>query len=100
VATEFVGGSITSLGLPETLKSTSGAPLSKAQFELVSGNLPLVNPHLRYLEQSSRGYGVLEASQSELKVTYKAVDALRRSTNARTIGRFRVARGNPRVQVL
>ncbi len=100
VATEFVGGSITSLGLPETLQDASGAPLSKQQFELISGNLPLVNPHLKYLEQSSRGYGVLEASPSELKVTYKAVDALRHSTSARTIGRFRVARGNPRVQVL
>ena len=62
VATEFVGGSITSLGVPETLQSASGAPLSKEQFLLVSNNLPLANPHLKYQEQSSRGYGVLEAS--------------------------------------
>ena len=100
VATEFVGGSITSLGVPETLESVSGAPLSKEQFLLVSNNLPLTNPHLKYQEQSSRGYGVLEASPSELKVTFKAVDAMRRTSATRTIGRFRVQRGNPRVEVL
>jgi len=100
VATEFVGGSITSLGVPETLESTTGAPLSKEQFQLISNNLPVTNPHLKYQEQSSRGYGVLEASPTELKVTFKAVDPLRRNSDARTIGRFRVGRGNPRVQVL
>ena len=100
VATEFVGGSITSLGIPEELKSASGAPLTPEQFLLVSENLPIANPHLKYQEQSSRGYGVLEASPSELKVTYKAVDALRRNSDTRVIGRFRVGRGDPHVQVL
>ena len=100
VATEFVGSSITSLGVPETLESASGAPLSKEQFLLVSNNLPLVNRHLKYQEQASRGYGVLEASRSELKVTYKAVDSQQRGSATRTIGRFRVARGDPHVQVL
>jgi alkaline phosphatase D len=100
VATEFVGGSITSLGIPETLESASGAPLTKEQFLLVSNNLPLTNPHLKYQEQSSRGYGVLEASPNELKVTFKGVDAKRRTSATRTIGRFRVRRGDPHVQVL
>ena len=87
-------------GCRRRCESASGAPLSKEQFLLVSNNLPLTNPHLKYQEQSSRGYGVLEASRSELKVTYKAVDALRHTSSTRTIGRFRVARGNPHVQVL
>ena len=100
VATEFVGGSITSKGVPETLESTTGLPLSKEQFLLLSNNLPAANPHLKYQEQASRGYGVLEASPSELKVTYKAVDPLSRSSATRTIGRFRVGRGDPHVQVL
>ncbi len=100
VATEFVGGSITSLGIPETLQSASGAPLPPEQLTLISNNLPLVNPHLKYQEQQSRGYAVLHASPDELRVEYKAVDALRRSSSTRSIGRFRVARGNPRVQVL
>ena len=33
-------------------------------------------------------------------VTFKGVDALDQNARARTIGRFRVAAGNPRVQVL
>ncbi len=100
VATEFVGGSISALGVAFELRDQTGAPLTDDQFLLVSNNLPLANPHLKYQEQSSRGYGVLEASPSELKVTYKAVDALRRSSDTRVIGRFRVGRGDPHVQVL
>jgi phosphodiesterase/alkaline phosphatase D-like protein len=100
VATEFVGGSITSLGVPETLRGASGAPLTNEQLLLISNNLPLTNPHLRYQEQSSRGYGVLEASPTELNVTFKAVDAKRHTSATRTIGRFKVQRGNPRVEVL
>ena len=66
VATEFVGGSITSLGVPETLQSATGAPLTKEQFLLISNNLPArqpapevpgaVEPRLR------RGRGVTRAS--------------------------------------
>jgi alkaline phosphatase D len=99
VATEFVGGSLTSLGIADAFKE--GAPaLSEDQIRLITENLRLANPHLRYEEQRSRGYGVLEASQSELKVEFKAVDALTRNSDARTIGRFRVASGSPRVEVL
>jgi alkaline phosphatase D len=100
VATEFVGGSLTSLGIPELVQGTSGLPLTPDQITTVTGQLRTVNPHLKYDEQESRGYGVLTASEGELRVEFKAVDALRRSTDARTIGSFRVARGEPRVQVL
>ncbi len=99
-ATEFVGGSITSLGIPELVKDTSGAPLTGEQITTLTGQLRTVNPHLKYDEQKSRGYGVLTATDSELRVEFKAVNALQRSTEARTIGSFRVARGEPRVQVL
>jgi alkaline phosphatase D len=101
VATEFVGGSITSLGIAEAVQEASTTALSPDQIRLFSESLtPLSNPHLRYQEQKSRGYGVLEASRSELKVEFKAVDALTRNSDARTIGRFRVASGSPRVEVL
>jgi len=100
VATEFVGGSVTSLGIPELVKDASGAPLTPAQITALSSQLRTTNPHLRYDEQQSRGYGVLTASANELRVEYKAVNALQRTTQARTIGAFRVGRGDPRVQVL
>ncbi len=101
VATEFVGGSITSFGIPETFQEQTGAPLSEEQFAAVTTNVKVNNPHLVYDEQVSRGYGLLEATSSEIKVEFKAVEAReRRSTDAETIGRFRVASGDPRVEVL
>ncbi len=38
-ATEFVGGSITSLGIPETVQGTTGAPLTTEQIVLLTNNL-------------------------------------------------------------
>ena len=99
VATEFVAGSITSLGIPEIVQD-AGAPLPADQVTLITGRLRETNPHLKYDEQRSRGYGVLTATEGELRFEFKAVNALERSTEARTIGSFRVARGEPRVQVL
>ena len=101
VATEFVGGSITSLGIPESVQGTTGVPLTPAQFELVTRNIKLVNPHLRYAEQRSRGYAVLEARPDGLNVAFRGVDATNRTPGPRrTIGRFHVPRGNPRVQLV
>ena len=99
-ATEFVGGSITSLGVPETVQGATGAPLSKEQILLLSNNLKTTNPHLKYTEQQSRGYGIVEASRDQLLVEFKGVDALNTGAGARSIGRFRVAAGQPNVQVL
>ena len=99
VATEFVGGSVTSLGIPETINGTTGAPLTKEQTEAITTNINIPNPHLKYDEQESRGYGILEATPAELRVEFKRVDARERSTEAQTIGKFRVQSGEPRVIV-
>ena len=100
VATEFVGGSITSLGIPETIQGTTGAPLTPAQTAAITTQIKVTNPHLKYDEQESRGYGLVEATPDELKVEFKAVNALEHSTEAQTIGSFRVKSGEPRVEVL
>jgi len=100
VATEFVGGSITSLGVPETVNGVTGVPLSREQTTLLTNNLLLTNPHLRYTQQTSRGYGVAEISRDQMLVTFKGVDALNPGAQPRTIGRFRVGAGSQRVQVL
>jgi alkaline phosphatase D len=100
LATEFVGGSITSLGIPESVASTSGA-LTPEQSLIVTRNIRTVNPHLRYDEQRSRGFGIVEARDGELLVRFLGVSARpARSTAANVIGRFRVAAGTPRVEVL
>jgi alkaline phosphatase D len=89
VATEFVGGSITSRGLdqfvnpPEPLE-----PLVRAS-----------NPHLHYAELSSHGYGIVETRPGELLVTYRAPATVATPTSPmRTLARFKVAAGDPRVQ--
>ena len=99
-ATEFVGGSVTSLGVPETVESTTGAPIPREQSTLLTNNLRTTNPHIKYTEQRSRGYGVLEARQGELLVEFKGVDAMSKGAAPRSLGRFRVASGSPRVEVL
>jgi alkaline phosphatase D len=100
VATEFVGGSITSLGIPETIGSTAGG-IPPEQAAIVTERVRVVNPHIKYDEQRSRGYGIVEARDRELAVRFLAVSARpERSTEARVIGRFRVASGSPRVEVL
>lgn len=101
VATEFVGGSVTSLGIREGLEGQSGAPISPQAFEALATGVRAANPHIKYDNLDDRGFGLLEATQDELKVQYKSVDATRRSsTESRVIGSFRVARGEPRVEEL
>lgn len=98
VATEFVGGSISSLGIPESVTSVTGIP-PDVVFQ-VTQNFRAANPHLKYDDQKRRGYGVVEARSDELRVQFRAVEALSRSTVAEDLARFRVARGTPRVEVL
>ena len=99
VATEFVGGSATSLGIREGLEGQSGAPISPQAFDALAAGVRAANPHIKYDNLEDRGYGLLEATQDELKVQYKAVDASRpSSTTSRVVGSFRVARGEPRVE--
>jgi alkaline phosphatase D len=96
VATEFVGGSVTSLGIREGLAG-QGVALGSAEFETLAATVRAANPHIKYDELESRGYGVVEASPAELKVAFKGVTATTRSTTARSLANFRVARGTANV---
>jgi len=93
VATEFVGGSVTSLGIGPTLG------LSDQQAAPLVNNATALNPHLRYANFADRGYGVLEARPDELRVEFKSPQTTQQPTNPiRTLARFRVPRGTPRVE--
>jgi alkaline phosphatase D len=98
VATEFVGGSITAQGIPEEIGRLVGVPQSLVP--LLTERVRAINPHLKYDDQRNRGYGILEASPSELNVEFKAVDALRRDSRPRTTARFRVDSGTPRLRLV
>jgi alkaline phosphatase D len=93
VATEFVGGAITSQGIADQYGDGAAAFPAEA---VVAAN----NPHLKLGDQQYQGYGVPEARPDERLVQYKAPRTVKTPTaSSFTLARFRVARGTPSVQV-
>ncbi len=81
---EFVGGSATSTGLPE---STGLSPTTLAA-------LAAINPHIAFYDFVKRGYGVIEIGPSETTCELKAVDAKTPGASTpTTIAKFRVPLG-------
>ena len=81
---EFVGGSATSTGLPE---STGLSPS-------VLAVLAAINPHIDFYDFVRRGYGVIEFRPNETVCELKAVDAkVQSASTPTTIARFRVPLG-------
>ena len=94
VATEFVGGAITSKGLEEDVpaEGPAGEPITESG---VRAN----NPHIVQANLVRRGYGILEARPDELLVEYRAVRTTQEPTSpVDTLARFRVPRGVARVE--
>jgi alkaline phosphatase D len=95
-ATEFVGGSLTSLGIPETLGLPPGLPENQLASAILSNN-----PHIDYVEVESRGYGIVEVTESELRCEFRAPKtALEPQSPVETLARFRVPAGEPTVETL
>jgi len=83
IGTEFVGGSISSLG--RNNKSLAGALL--------------VNPHLKYGEGETRGYGRIDLTPQACTVTFRGVaNALDRASPVRDLATFVVEDGRPGVK--
>ena len=98
-ATEFVGGSITSLGVPETVGFPPGDPSRDAA--LLTERLETQNPHIKFNNHADRGYGVLECRPDELRCTFHGPPtAMRRTDEVAKLAEFRVARGRPAVEVV
>jgi alkaline phosphatase D len=83
VATEFVGGSITSEAFP---------------YEIIKTFLPN-NPHMRYVRSGVFGYGVAELSPKSATVSFRTVDSIKQpSSPLSTLASFTVEAGKPGVQ--
>lgn len=96
LATEFAGGSITSLTIPEFLATSSGGPAATQATERVEQ----FNPHIAYQDQNSYGYAIAEARQGELLVDLRSPETTRQPrSRMRTLSRLRVRAGVPRVEV-
>jgi alkaline phosphatase D len=92
VATEFVGGSVTSEGiLPEAGREGSAL--------LVDTAILANNPHIKYANEVFKGYGVLEAYPRELRVAFRAARTVKQDTSdVFDLVRFRVDRERPEVE--
>jgi alkaline phosphatase D len=90
VGVELVGGSATSFGLPEEL----GVPSS------VLAGLAGADPHIKFFDFDKRGYAVVEVSKSELQAEFKSVDPFTAGAKPVSLKKFRVASGDPTLQVL
>ncbi|MGA0606165.1 alkaline phosphatase D family protein [Phenylobacterium sp. VNQ135] len=83
VASEFVGGSISSLGAANT--------------ELQA--LAAANPALRFTEGERRGYGLVEITPEGCGVRFRGIDtALQPTSPVRDLARFHVETGRPGMQ--
>ena len=78
IASEFVGGSITSLG---------------RENDRLAGSLA-TNPHLKFAEGEHRGYGLIDLTPKTCAVTFRGVqNALRPASPVRDLARFVVEDG-------
>jgi alkaline phosphatase D len=83
VATEFVGGSITSEPFP---------------YEIIKQFLPN-NPHMRYVNSGMFGYGVAQLEPKATTVSFRTVQSIKQqSSPIGTLARFTVEAGKPGVQ--
>ena len=85
--------------------SVAREPLDREQRLVLAGlsdtSVRANNPHIKFSNQNFKGYGVLEARPDELRVSYRAVRRTDRRKSAMfTLRRFRVPRGQPRVEDL
>ena len=98
VATEFVGGSITSRGFGDATPLPGSESQTAQSFEAA---LLADNPHMNYVDGERRGYGVLEATADELRVRYRtALTTQERTSSVVTGAEFRVAAGTTDVEIV
>ncbi len=89
---EFVGGSVTSLGVKETLGNVDG-------IENIETVLPVADPHIIYADFDRRGYGVLSLNREEARCDFRSPKTvMKKGSQIETIASFRVAAGSTNVE--
>jgi alkaline phosphatase D len=92
VGTELVGGSVTSLGLPEETGVSGDA---------LKGIAKASDKHIKFADFERRGYCVVHLSKKELTAKYRSpVSTAVAHSPVKTIARFRVASGVPKLDVV
>ena len=88
IGVEFVGGSATSFGIPETL----GQPPAALEALGLSQN-----PHLKFANLEKRGYAVLTVEEAGITCELKGLNALVDGDKPVTLATFTAADGDPHV---
>ena len=88
IGVEFVGGSATSFGIPETL----GQPAAGLEALGLSQN-----PHIKFANLSKRGYAVLSVDADKITCELKSVDAFTDGAKPVSLATFTTADGDPHV---
>lgn len=88
IATEYVGGSVTSSGVPAELNGVASAAILA------------VNPHLRYFDGAQHGWSIARVGTDEMRVDYRASDITQAGAPCTTIASFRQPSGANRVERL
>jgi alkaline phosphatase D len=99
VATEFVCGSVTSLGVADTL----GAQEQETLIALLGDTafFRANDAHIKYSNLEKHGYGVMTAGRDGLDVSFRAVQTTRKPDSpVSTLRAFRVESGAPRVELV
>jgi alkaline phosphatase D len=91
VGVEMVGGSVTSLGIPEALDTPP---------DLLEAVGPPANPHIKFFDVRHRGFGIVEIGKGELKGEFRTCDALTRGAKPETSARFVVESGVPKLNLV
>ncbi len=91
VGVELVGGSLTSLGIPEALNVPG--PTLKAL-------VPTADPHIKFSDFDRRGYCVLTVDAKELNAEFMQCDALTKGAKPQSLAKFKVESGVPKLNVV
>ncbi len=103
LATEFVAGSMTSLGIPETINATTGVPIpTEIQVIIADGGLLQANnPHFAYSNTERRGYGIVKATGNKLEVEFRSPTTTEApQADIETLQAFEVQAGTPQVELV
>lgn len=87
IATEYVGGSVTSEGVPAALDGVAGPVIRAA------------NPHIRWFGDSKRGWSSAVLTDGELRTTYRQSDPVVQGAPVTDLVRFRQDAGTPELDV-
>jgi phosphodiesterase/alkaline phosphatase D-like protein len=88
IGVELVGGSTTSLGIPEALNVPAA---------VLEGLAAANDPHVKFYDFERRGYGLVTVTKNELTCEFKAVDALTKGAKPESLATFKVESGVPAV---